>query len=210
MHEIDRLSSNTDWIDLDFVQRERTPEQIIEVGSQLHLAGLSLSNTKQYLERLGVNRSRTAIHNWVQKADLQPTSDAAPDHIAVDETVIQVNDERRWLYAAVNPKTNKFLHFRLFSTRTTQLTVLFLRELQQQVPVTQATILVDDTHHLKAALLRLGLRFQMRRYGNRNAIERVFREIKRRTYSFSNTFSHVQSTTAERWLRTFDVWWNHV
>jgi putative transposase len=210
MHEIDRLSSNTDWIDLDFVQRERTPEQIIEVGSQLHLAGLSLSNTKQYLERLGVNRSRTAIHNWVQKADLQPTSDAAPDHIAVDETVIQVNDERRWLYAAVNPKTNKFLHFRLFSTRTTQLTVLFLRELQQQVPVTQVTILVDDAHHLKAALSRLGLRFQMRRYGNRNAIERVFREIKRRTYSFSNTFSHVQSTTAERWLRTFDVWWNHV
>ena len=130
MHEIDRLSGSTDWIDLDFVQRERTPEQIIEVSIQLHLAGLSLSNTKQYLERLGVKRSRTAIHNWVQKADLQPTSDAAPDHIAVDETVIQVNDERRWLYAAVDPETNKFLHIRLFPTRTTQLTVLFLRELQ--------------------------------------------------------------------------------
>ena len=57
MHEIDRLSGSTDWIDLDFVQRERTPEQIIEVGIQLHLAGLSLSNTKQYLERLGVKRS---------------------------------------------------------------------------------------------------------------------------------------------------------
>ena len=63
---------------------------------------------------MGVERSRTAIHNWVQKAELQPTSDAAPDHIAVDETVIQVNDERRWLYAAVNSETNKFLHVRLF------------------------------------------------------------------------------------------------
>ena len=30
--------------------------------------------------------------------------------------------------------------------------------------VTQATILVDDAHHLKAALSRLGLRFQMRRH----------------------------------------------
>ena len=114
MPEIDRLSGSTDWIDLDFVQRERTPERIIEIGIQLHLAGLSLSNTKQHLEKLGVERSRTAIHNWVQKADVQPTSDAAPDHIAVDETVIQVNDERRWLYAAVNPETNKFLHVRLF------------------------------------------------------------------------------------------------
>ena len=70
MPEIDRLSGSTDWIDLDFVQRERTPEWIIEIDIQLHLAGLSLSNTKQYLERLGVKRSRTAIHNWVQKIDL--------------------------------------------------------------------------------------------------------------------------------------------
>ena len=120
-----------------------------------------------------------------------------------------MNDERRWLYAAVNPETNEFLYVRLFPTRTTQLTVLFLRELQQHVPVTQATILVDDAHHLKAALSRLGLRFQMRRYGNRNAVERVFREIKRWTSSFSNTFSHVQPMTAERWLQAFAVWWNH-
>ena len=178
MPEIDRLSGSTDWIDLEFVQRERTPERIIEVGIQLHLAGLSLSNTKQHLEKLGVERSRTAIHNWVQKTDVQPTSNAAPDHIAVDETVVQVNDERRWLYAAVDPKTNKFLHVRLFPTRTTQLTVLFFRELQQHVQVTQATILVDDAHHLKAALSRLGLRFQMHHHGNRNAVERVFREVK--------------------------------
>ena len=127
----------------------------------------------------------------MQKAVVQPTSDAAPDHIAVDETVIRVNDERRWLYATVDPETNTFLYVRLFPTRTTQLTVLFLRELQQYVPVTQATILVDDTHHLKAALSRLGLQFWMRRHGNRNAVERVFREVKRRTSSFSNSFSYV-------------------
>ena len=65
----------------------------------------------------------------MQNADLQPTSDAAPDHTAVDETVIQANDERRWLYAAVDPETNEFLHVRIFSTRTTQLMVFFLREL---------------------------------------------------------------------------------
>jgi putative transposase len=210
MSETERLSGCNDWIDLEFVERERTPRQIIEVGIQLHLAGLSLSNTKQYLERLGVERSRTAIHNWVQKADLQPTSEAEPNHIAVDETVIQLNDERWWLYAAVDPETNEFLHVKLYSTRTTQLTVHFLRELKQKVPVTQATILVDDAHHLKAALSRLGFRFQIRRHGNRNAVERVFREVKRRTSSFSNTFSHVKPTTAESWLQAFAVWWNHV
>jgi putative transposase len=134
------------------------------------------------LNSILIGSCRTAIHNWVQKAELQPTGDATPDHIVIDETVIQVNDERRWLYAAVNPETNKFLHVRLFPTRTTQLTVPFLRELQQHVPVTQATILVDDAHHLKAALSRLGLRFQMRRHGNRNAVERVSRKVKLRKY----------------------------
>ena len=125
----------------------------------------------------------------MQNADLQPTSDAAPDHIAVDGTVIQVNDKRRRLYATVGPETNEFPHVWLFPTRTTQLTVLFLRELQQHVPVTQATILVDDAYYLKATLSRLGLRFQISRRGNWNAIERISREVKRHTYLFSNTFA---------------------
>jgi transposase-like protein len=43
--------------------------------------------------------------------------------------MIQRNDQRHWLYAAVDPTTNKILHVRLFKTRTTQLTLLFLREL---------------------------------------------------------------------------------
>ena len=63
MPKTDRLSGGIDWIELEFPERERTPEPIIEVGIQLHLAELSLLNTKQYLETLGVQRSRTAIHN---------------------------------------------------------------------------------------------------------------------------------------------------
>ena len=134
----------------------------------------------------------------MQNAELQSTGDTAPDYIVIDETVIQVNDERRWLYAAVDPETNEFPHVRLFSTRKTQLTVLFLRELQQIVPVAHAAILVDDVRHLKAVLSRLGLRFQMCRHGHRSAAERVFGEVKSCTYLFSSTFDHAQPTTAER------------
>jgi len=46
------------------------------------------------------------------------------------------------------------------------------------------------------------------RHGNRNAVERVFRKVKRRTSSSSNNFSHVQQTTVEAWLQAFAVWWN--
>jgi len=87
MPETHRLGESSDWIDLGFVERERTPREIIEVGIRLHVVGVSLSNTKQFLERLGVERSRTAIHNWVQKTDVQPSSDRKLDHIAVDERI---------------------------------------------------------------------------------------------------------------------------
>jgi len=70
MAEFDRLSEGTDWIDLGFVERERAPERIIEEGIHHHLAGLSLANTVTLLGRLGVDRSRTAVHNWVQKAEV--------------------------------------------------------------------------------------------------------------------------------------------
>ena len=91
---------------------------------------------------------RKLIYNWVQKADLQPTSDTVPNQIAVDETVIRVNGEQCWLHAAVNPATNGFLHVRLFQTLTTQLTLLFLRELREKQQVEQATFLFDGAHHL--------------------------------------------------------------
>jgi transposase-like protein len=82
------------------------------------------------LDNLGVERCRSTVHNWVKKADLQPTGGAGPDHVAVDETVIQFNDERFWLYAAVDPQTNRLLHFTISLTRNQATTEAFteLRE----------------------------------------------------------------------------------
>ena len=208
MPKISRLSGHRDWIDLDFVERERTPEPAMALGIQSHVAGLSLSNTVELLESLGVQRSRKAIHDWVQKANLQPESGKSPTQIALDETVIRINDQQFWLYAAADPQSNKLLHVRLFSTTTTSLTEIFLRELRQKHDVETAVFLVDGAQHLQTALHRAGLRFQMSRHGNRNAVERIFRELKRRTSSFSNCFSHVEPETAENWLQSFARWLN--
>jgi putative transposase len=112
--------------------------------------------------------------------------------------VIRVNDQQFWLYAAADPDTNELLHLRLFPTTTTALTEIFLRELRQKHDVESAVFLVDSAQHLQTALTRVGLRVQTTRHGNRNAIERIFRELKRRTSSFSNCFSHVEPQTAEK------------
>ena len=85
MSEIDRITRDSDWIDLEFMKHEWTPEPTVEIGIRLHLAGLLLSNTKQYLENLGVQRSRTAVHDWVKQADLQPTGTRESNYVALDE-----------------------------------------------------------------------------------------------------------------------------
>jgi putative transposase len=208
MPEITRFSGTREWIDLDFVERERTPEPPMALGIQSHVAGLSLSNTVELLDNMGVHRSRKAIHDWVQKADLQPESGKSPNQIALDETAIRINDQQFWLYAAADPATNELLHVRLFSTTATALTEIFLRELRHGHDVEAAVFLVDGAKYLQTALDRAGLRFQMRRHGNRNAVERIFRELKRRTSSFSNCFSHVEPETAESWLQAFASWHN--
>ena len=208
MAKTDRLNHDTDWIDLSFVQRERTPRQIIQVGIRHHLAGLSLSNTVILLEEFGVSRSRTAIHDWVKKADLQPADGDSPDHVAVDQKMIRVNDEQYWLYAAVDPATNRFLHVRLFPTYTIAITKEFIAELSQKHDVDDAVFLIGDARELEPALRRSGFEYRVERHGLRNKIECVFREVERRTSSFSNCFSHADPATANSWLQAFAVWWN--
>lgn len=88
MAEIARLAGCSERIDMGFVQRERTPEWAMKLGIQSHLAGLSLSNIVSLLKNLGVERIRKAVHDWVQKADLQLIDGRSPNHVVLDETVI--------------------------------------------------------------------------------------------------------------------------
>ena len=210
MPENDRLSRCLDEIDLEFVEREATPRLLMKLSIQLHLAGLSLSNTVSVLEIFGVSRARSTVHNWVHKADLQPESGQSPDQIAVDETVIWIDGDKYWLYAAVDPESNEFLHTKLEPTRTNALAEIFFGELREKHDVEDAMFLVDDATPLQEACNRHGLDFRYEQHGNRNSAERIFREVKRRTSCFSNCFSHVDPATADDWLRSFAFAWNQL
>jgi putative transposase len=210
MPENDRLDGCLDEIELGFVEREATPRLLMKLGIQLHLAGLSLSNTVSILEIFGVERTRSTVHNWVHKADLQPASDQNSNHVAVDETVIRLNDEQYWLYAAVDPETNDVLHTQLEPTTNSVLAQTFVAELRKKHDVENAVFLIDGSHSLKDACSRHGLDFKYEKHGNRNSVERVFREIKRRTISLSNCFSNAEADTADNWLRSFAFAWNQL
>jgi transposase-like protein len=203
--EFDRFSGCIEWIDLSFVERKRTPGWAIQVGIQCHLAGMSTRYASHFFDELGVQRSHVAVHNWVHKADLQPLSTVTADQLAVDEKVIRINGDDYWLYGAVDPETNKILQFRLFPTTTKQTTRWFLTELHRRYRLDGVEFLVDDADHLVNVLDEDGYRFQMISHGNRNAIKRIFWEMKRRTLSFATSFSSVNPQTAESWLQALAV-----
>ena len=210
MPENARLSGCLDEINLDFVEREATPKLLMKLSIQLHLAGLSLSNTVLFLEVFGVERVRSTVHNWVHKADLQPESGRSPNHVAVDETVIRLDDEQYWLYAAVDPETNDLLHTQLEPTTNNVLADQFFADLRDKHDIDDATVLVDGSASLQRACRKHDLDFRYERHGNRNSVELVFREIKRRTTCFSNCFSNAEAETADEWLRSFAFAWNQL
>jgi transposase-like protein len=210
MHEISRLTGGSDAIELDLGKREATSIEIMELAIHLHLGGLSLSNTVSILDRFGVDRARSTVHNWVQKADLEPRGGRAPAQIALDETVVKINGDRFWLIAAVDPATNVILHVGLYASRNTAVTKLFLRELQDKHAIDDAEFLVDGAPWLHAGLFELGMHFRHETHGDRNPVERVFQEIKRRTTQFYNTFSRASPASAEEWLKAISWAWNQL
>ncbi|MCG1008131.1 IS6 family transposase [Halorubrum lacusprofundi] len=208
MTDFDRLSERTAWIDLSFVERDRTPRWAIQVGIRCHLDGMSLREVSKFLESFGIYRSHVAVHNWVHKADLQPISTVSTDQLAVDEKMIRLHGQKFWLYEAVDPYTNEILHLSHYSTATKQTTRWFLTELHRRYQLDDVEFLVDDADYLGPVFAEAGYRFRVIRHGNRNAIERVFWEIERRTSSFANSFSHVTLETAQNWFEAFAVYHN--
>lgn len=105
MDEIARLGDGNDCFEGGFVERESTPESGMKLGIRLLLAGLSHSEIISILDRFGVDRSRSTVHYWIKKADLQVIDGADLDHVVVDETVIQLDDDRYRLFAAIDSAT---------------------------------------------------------------------------------------------------------
>jgi len=100
------------------VERRRTPEWAIQVGIRYHLAGMSLRDASQFLEKSRVQRSHVSIHEWVHKADLQPISTVTADQLVVVEKKIRLHGQQFWLYGSIDPQSNAILHISLFPTAT--------------------------------------------------------------------------------------------
>jgi transposase-like protein len=150
----------------------------------LFIAGLSLRDVS---ERFCLTfASRESVRIWAHRSSsLFKPSKRARRLVAVDETVLKVKGQICYLWAAVDVDTNEVLAVYASRGRGIPSAIKFLRKVLDSC-VGKPVIVVDRGPWYRWALDRLGITYFHETFGNRNRIERWFREMKERTKRFYN------------------------
>ncbi len=199
-------SSDLPFLDVD---RTRTPAWLIRLACAAHASAASLAECRDLCEWFGVSRTRATIQNWYQSYAEHYDQDftAEPDRVAVDEKQIQLGEEEKaWLYAAIDIETKVVLHARLSQNRGTDPAMTFLRELKEKHRVEDAEFLVDGMGYL-TALAKTNLSGHLD-YSDRNIVEKLFQTYTMRVGRFHETWNGSQPS-AERWLTAYTAYYNH-
>jgi putative transposase len=189
-------------------ENERTPTPVRVFGVRLHSMGLSLREIVAVFEWLGVDRSHGAVWNWthtLSEAQADPPT-AEPSRVAVDEKQIEVDGEKKWLYAAIDTETKLLLEIEVFSRRGTDPAAAFLHRLTEKHDTSDTEFLTDAGGYL-TALARLELDGGLN-YSERNFIEKWFQTVAMRIDRF-HSFWRGSAASARRWLRRFRHHYNH-
>jgi putative transposase len=101
-----------------YQKRNRTKLKDIVYALHLYFDGLSLRNTSKALSRF-VQRSHTAIRDWIQKYEPKKISYLRKNIAAyiIDETLIKVGSEFIWLWVIIEPKDKEILSITISKER---------------------------------------------------------------------------------------------
>ena len=188
-------------------ENERTATPVRVFAVRLHSMGLSLREVVAVLDWLGVDRSHGAVWNWTHKlsATQSDPPTAEPSRVAVDEKQIEVDGEKKWLYAAIDTESKLLLEVDVYSRRGTDPAAAFLHRLTEKHDVEETEFLVDGMGYL-TALARHELSGQLD-YSERNHIEKWFQTVSMRIDRF-HSFWRGSQASARRWLRRFRYHYN--
>jgi len=203
----DLLRETIDLPEDEVWENERTPTPVRVFGVRLHSMGLSVREVPAVLELLGVDRSHGAVWNWTHdlaEAQADPPT-AEPSRVAVDEKQIEVDGEKKWLYAAIDTESKLLLDIDVYSRRGIDPAAAFLHRLTEEHDVSDTEFLVDGGGYL-TALFRHELSGHLD-YRERNHIEKWFQTVSMRIDRF-HTFWRGSQSSARRWLRRFRYYYN--
>jgi putative transposase len=153
----------------------------------LFTAGLSLRDLSERLCLTGA--SRESVRIWVHRfSSLFRPSRRVRRLVAVDETVLKTNGRICYLWAAIDVDTGEILALHASRGRGLPNAIKFLRKVLDSCEG-KPVIVVDRGPWYRWALDRLGITYFHETFGNRNRMERLFREMKERTKRFYNNIN---------------------
>jgi len=170
--------------------------------------GSSLREVVAIFDFLGVDRSHGAVWNWthtLSEAQSDPPT-AAPSRVAVDETRIEGDGERKWLYAAIDPESKFLVEIDVYSRCGIGPAAAFLHRLTEKHDVSDAEFLVDAGGYL-TALVRHELSGHLD-HSERNHIEKWFQTVSMRIDRF-HSFWRGSPKSARRWAQRFRHHYNY-
>lgn len=119
---------------------------------------------------------------WYWKETLAETQSdppmASPSRVAVDQKQIEVDGQKKWLYAAIDTDSKLLLEVDVFSRRGTDPAAAFLYRLTEKHDIAETEFLVNAGGYL-TALARHGLSGHLDYY-DRNHIEKWFQTVTMR------------------------------
>ncbi len=125
---------------------------------------------------------------------------------AVYEKQIEVDDDKKWVYAAVDTDSKLLLDNDVYSRREVGPAAAFLYRLTEKHDVSDTEFLVDGGGYL-IALFRYELSGQLN-YRERNHIKKWFQTVSMRIDRFHSFWRGSQSSTG-RWLSRLRHYYNH-
>jgi transposase-like protein len=150
----------------------------------LFVAGLSLRDVS---ERFCLTfASRESVRIWAHRSSsLFKPSKRVRRLVAVDETVLKINGRICYLWAAIDVDTNEILAVYASRGRGIPNAIKFLKMVLRSCDG-KPIVVVDRGPWYRWALERLGITYFHETFGERNKIERWFRELKNTTKRFYN------------------------
>ncbi|MGN6560258.1 MAG: DDE-type integrase/transposase/recombinase [Candidatus Nitrosocosmicus sp.] len=194
-----------------FKKRSRTKIKDIVYALHLYFDGLSLRKTSIALSRF-VNRSHTAIRDWIQKYKPKKLSYLRKkiDEYIIDETLIKVGSEYFWLWIIIEPKDNEILSITISKERSMLVAEKFLSKVVEKYG--SHAVSSDGGTWYPQACRFLKLQHHIHSPFEKSVIERTMQYIKDRTENFDDYFpcrkKNCKLKHVKNWLKLFAHFYN--
>ena len=147
---------------LKLFERNKVPLELKVLGLAFYIQLSSLRRVARALSEVH-KVSKTAVWKWVRK--LSEKVGVSPSNlprrfIALDETCVKVNGLEYYVYAAIDVDRNEILSMKVYHSRNTLASELFIREILNYCEG-KPKFIVDNAPWLKQALKELGLEHEV-------------------------------------------------